>query len=336
MKKLISLALALVMILSLATVAFAETSEETTPTWDSAIKFTKQYKVNSGTAPAATFNFTVTGTGYKGFEVEDQSTLSSYPTITASSVTFNDKNDDGEETGTVATDGTAQSTLTFDIDAFDLGYYYYDIKETAGDLAGVTYATNTVKLVLQVVRDEEGDKHFYAGLYNEDNEKLTENSNAFVNEYDSGSLKVTKTITGSAANTSRTFDFTITFTAPTGKSWTNDVTATTNSTEEYGAWTNNIFSVKLSNNQYVEFTNLPVGTTYTVSENADGYTATWTWSNETNKSITADTKDTVDVNNRLDETPEMGVYLEAAPYILLLAIVAAGMFVMLTKKRREY
>lgn len=336
MKKLISLALALLMILSLATVAFAEISEETTPTCDSDIKFTKQYKVNSGTAPAATFNFTVTGTGYKGFEDEDQSTLSSYPTITATAVTFNDK-ENGEETGTVATTGTAQSTLSFEIEDFDLGYYYYDIKENAGDLAGVTYATNTVKLVLQVVRDEEGNKHWYAGLYNEDEEKLTENSNAFVNEYNSGSLKVTKTITGSAANTSRAFDFTITFTAPAGKTWTNDVTATTNFTEENGTWKENTFTIKLSNNKYVEFTNLPVGTTYTVSEDADGYTPTWTYGNQAeSKAITANTEDTVNVNNNLDETPEMGVYLEAAPYILLLAIVAVGMFVMLTKKRREY
>lgn len=345
MKKLISLALALVMILSLATVAFADTGDEEepvqtpTPVQDAAITFNKQYKVNAGVAPAATFDFTVIGTGYKGFEDDEAKTLESYPSITASSVKFADKDSNSNDLSTFTTTGVGTSTLTLDVDNFNLGYYYYDIKETAGNLAGVTYASNTVKLVLMVVREDNAEtKHYYAYLTDENRNKLGADDNAFVNEYNAGSLKVSKTITGTAANTSRTFTFTITFTAPTGTSWTRNVIPET--TGDNGAWdtTDTLkYTVDLSNNEYVQFPNLPAGTTYTVTEAADGYTSDFNWSNKTDRKITANEKDTVAVENSLNSTPDTGVYLEAAPYILLLALAAAGMFILLTKKRsREY
>lgn len=82
-------------------------------------------------------------------------------------------------------------------------------------------------------------------------------------EYDTGSLTVKKTVSGGGASYNKEFTFTVTLTV-------NDDPQS----GEYGGvtFTNGVATFTLKHNQEKRITGIPAGYTYTVTENADGYT----------------------------------------------------------------
>lgn len=319
MKKFFSALLALALVMSVSTAAFAQSQpipKDVQPV------IYKTYQVNKGTAPAQDFTFSFEGVSYTngdGETVDD----ANIPTIADATIHF--------DAITITTKNSA--SLNINADNYELGVYKYLVKETLGNTAGVTYSTKEYYLVLTIYRDEQSNKHFVGAFHYEtsDGGKEDMGEEGFVNTYNSGSLTVTKNIAGNMADMSKMFTFTISFNVAEGKIWD---TSAINVNGKDGAWSpdGKTYTVDLGHQDSVTFSNLPAGVTYTVSEKKENYTSTEVYSDE-NKTISANDKDTVNVTNTLTNQIDTGISMDSLPYILMLAAAAVGMVVFFAKKR---
>lgn len=332
MKKLISLALALIFVFSMATVAMAAVDGSTEPSGTVTMK-KDYYLTNSGTvSPAETISFTVTpGT-------IDQNPAASFPDTlpTVSSIVYN-QGDADKDTATLKT-----ATITLPTYSA-VGVYNYTITESGNSYAGVTYRTAPIRLVVTVVQDG-ADKVRVAGVHCEDTGETK--SDTFVNTYSAGSLDVKKVVTGYFGDITKKFDITVTFTsdkavgAPIYKNtataenavsltWVKDDT-----TSKYTAST----TISLAHNENVTFLNIPYGVTYAVSEadytgNNGGYDAASYDGNRNGTILSAEVK-TVVTNNK-SGTPDTGITLDSLPFILILAVCAGAVVLFVIKRRRS-
>lgn len=333
MKKIISLLLAFVMVFSLATVAAADTYTDA-----STITFTKNYNASGASAvsPAEIFEFeniafvsaTQTGVDY----TEDWA-KANLPTI--STVSY-DKGAAGSETKT----GTF--TVTLPTNYPSVGIYTYSFNEKDNNVEGVTYNATQMKLVVTVV-EENGLKRV-AAIHCEG--ATGDKTNMFDNTYSAGTLAVTKKVTGNLGDHNKAFEITVTFNANDGDTVMSDITYTnpgeTEVTTIAGNWTTKEVKINLKHNETVTFNNIPEGVTYTVvesdytSEAAGKYdAASYDFSDETGKLISAGDADTVEITNNKSTTVDTGIALDSAPYFVILAVAMFGMVALVSKKRYE-
>lgn len=314
---------------------------------------TKKLMVAEGTAPQKmTFNFTVSGHDADVAKGAKAGTLGKDFT-TQPSVTFEKT---GDDQFTAATTAYSQD---FSIDLVKLlgdnynkvGKYAYTISENETKIPGITKDAHTYEMIVTVVNKKNTDLDnntgygYYVGMYDADGNKVPAE---FTNTYNSYSLEVKKTVEGNFGDLGDTFTFYITLGNAEGKD-NNYASATvkvsdTNNAANNATWTigGGQQTVILKHGQTATISNLPVGVTYTVTENKtndDGsawvYTTTGEAKSEDNKTIVAgDNK--VEIVNKHEGTPDMGVVLDNAPYIAMLAIVAiGGVALMLNKRRRD-
>lgn len=331
MKKILSLALALVLVLSMSTVAFATEGKST---WDGSYTATAE----------TTFNEIVkTYTSEKNVVVNE--------TLSFTSTAKPTNPDGGTANLTVANLNVTSlnpGTLTVTIPSLSVaGTYEWTIKETAGNTAGVTYSSAEVHVIVLVVYDNTNhalkiaDTTSYIKLEN------GEKAKTFDNTFKSGSFTVAKDVEGNMANENDEFEITVTLTStkPIG---TNVTLAGTTVTPDQ--WTNNEGSYTCTSTlNYSEiggaktFSNIPVGVTVSVVENTaadkmNGYSFDNT-NNNTNNNFSmkvedADNNKAVVVKNTKGAEIETGITLDSIPYILMLAVVFMGLFVFFSKKRK--
>lgn len=318
---------------------------------------TKKLMVAEGTAPQKmTFNFTVSGRDADAAKGAKAGTLGKDFT-TQPSVTL-------EKTGNEQfTTSTTAYSQTFSIDLVKLlgdnynkvGKYAYTISENETKIPGITKDSHEYEMIVTVVNKEKDNLTsdtgygYFVGMYDADGNKVPAE---FTNTYNSYSLEVEKTVKGNFGDLNDIFTFYITLGKEAGKD-DNYATATvkvsdTSNPANNASWTigGGQQTVTLKHGQTIIVSNLPVGVTYTVTEkktNDDG--TAWVYDttgeavaiNDVLPSITADNNENkVEIINKHEGTPDMGVVLDNAPYIAMLAIVAiGGVALMLNKRRRD-
>ena len=363
LKKFFAGVLAAAMMLTVgATAAFATNTTESMIVADgngvANFTLTKKLMVAEGTAPQKmTFNFTVSGRDADAAKGAKAGTLGKDFT-TQLSVTL-------EKTGNEQfTTSTTAYSQTFSIDLVKLlgdnynkvGKYAYTISENETKIPGITKDPHEYEMIVTVVNKQkdnltnETGYGYYVGMYDAEGQKVPA---VFTNTYNSYSLEVKKTVEGNFGDLGDTFTFYITLGKEDGKN-DNYATATvhvsdTSNSANNATWTvgGGQQTVTLKHGQTITVSNLPVGVTYTVTEkktNDDSTAWVYTTTGEAVAnaenvlpSITADNNaNKVEIVNKHEGTPDMGVVLDNAPYIAMLAIVAiGGVALMLNKRRRD-
>lgn len=312
MKKLLSLAIALVLGLSMSAPVLAV--EEAPKDWTE-IKVEKTIDLkNTGTVnPAETFNFTVgpgevTGSGVSGVKV---------PQIEDFSISFDQ--------------GKLASFTNLQLPTFThVGVYTYKITETAGNTAGMRYNTGTYKLQVTVLNNGAGGFTRVVTLVDGNDVK----TDAFVNEFSARSLVVEKAITGNDALFGDEFEVTVTLTPDEGKVIKEGPIRVTGAVDETGSVVKNddgtvTVTFKVTNESKVTIENIPYDVSYKVTEEARDYTATIENATGPINSLTKD----VNITNDRDRIIETGVNLDNLPYILVLALVGVGLISFTVRKR---
>ena len=322
---------------------------------DANLELTKTLKVENGTAPDnMTFNFSVKSNGAE---------------VLTPNVVFNKENNTD---GQLFTAGTY--TRTFNVNLATLlgnnktkvGEYTYTISENDTQIPGITKDPNELILKVTVVNatgEIGGGYGYYAALYRGGNK--IEAKDAFKNSYDSKSLTLSKTVHGSLGDLAKEFTFIVKFVSasdevanlykgPQVGTLDADVTIAGKNANDYLAL-NTEYTVTLKHGKSIVFNNLPAGIKYEVYEN--GSTADenkimngdYTVELKNGEKVVAFNKDsfkymgavgtenvTTAFHNTHEGKPDMGVVLDNAPYIAMLAIVAiGGVALMLNKRRRD-
>lgn len=271
---------------------------------------------------------------------------------------------------TEAASGTAtEATLTVTLpDYTNVGTYFYKLKQVEGATAGMTYDTDQLYLMVNVVNEKEDlstDKLEYkVALFKADPENLTGDAlknakiDCLTNKYNKGDFTATKNVKGSMADRKDTFSFEAKFTKAKELNVNGNITMAKNdgtatsltdlawNIENADGTVSAIKKFELSHNDKVKFDNIPVGVTVTVYE-MDGTKKLGEGDDVGTYKVSYDTKTTLTVSkevatqsttitNTSQVHPNTGVILDNAPYIALLTIVAAGAVVMIMKKRRNY
>lgn len=364
LKKFFAGVLAAAMMLTVgATSAFAAGTQPTTkitPNEGKAmVTLTKQLTVKNGVAPSGMeFEFKIEpGTANAAEHVVAGEVASGFqnPTVTMT-----------PESGTyTATTTPYKAEFSFDLikllggNATKLGKYAYTITEVEPNLPGITKDNEILNMVVSVVNadkdDPDGSNYAYYVALRKGN--ATEKAEGkFNNDYETNSLTLAKKVKGNFGDLSETFTFYVTFNKGDATKTYTDILFDKSNTEISITKQNSTDAVKslsygetyeitLKHGQNVQFTNIPSDVTYTIAE--DTTKADWQYtvsldsnptvaiSNATTEGTVSETATVTFVNNH-QGTPDMGVVLDNAPYIAMLAIVAiGGVALMLNKRRRD-
>lgn len=366
LKKFFAGVLAAAMMLTVgATSAFAagtQPNTKITPNEGKAmVTLTKQLTVKNGVAPSGMeFKFEIApGTADAAEHVVAGKVAEGFqdPTVTMTPA--------AGQTYTAKPDTPYTAEFSFDLvkllgdNATKLGKYAYTITEVEPNLPGITKDNDALNMVVSVVNADndnpDGSSYaYYVALRKGNTTEKAEGK--FNNNYETNSLTLAKKVKGNFGDLSEQFTFYVTFKKGNDtKDYTdilftksvNGITITEKNSDVavnaliYGKE----YAVTLKHGQNVLFTNIPDGVTYTIAEDTTKADWQYTVSLESNPDVAlsdAETAGTVSDNatvtfvNNHQGTPDMGVVLDNAPYIAMLAIVAiGGVALMLNKRRRD-
>lgn len=333
----------------------------------------KTYEVKKGVSPEETFYFQI---DYVKAIKQDSKGYAPYTVAHENVITKDVKFDSmiGTKTDSKAFNVTpAELNLSTPTGT---GKYLYKITEKAGANAAVTYQQSEVYMVVTVAHDVDADGKtikenswkYYVTMYKTQSgaENATQtdkvnNTDAFKNTYGDNNiseLTLKKVVKGSFGDLGEDFTFEVKFTKAAGKTYSNILVdsrsansvsivkkGTTEQVTELSY--DETYVVTLKHNQWIKFNNVASDVEYTIVENKkdnwqymtslqDDSNAAFTEATMTAAGTTKATASTDTFINEHEGTPDMGVVLDNAPYIAMLAIVAiGGVALMLNKRRRD-
>lgn len=373
LKKFFAGVLAAAMMLTVgATAAFATTPEYTTTPDNVDLGIMKNYKVEKGTAPKEDFTFSVTYvpdkskpytstytyTGTKTVKFEENMTAKNVAYTGSLGIKISDfslpegpgkycfeiKETSNGTPGVTYDNSTRYLVITVANNDNLNGYVYY------AQLYDSNYSPAT-----SIKGQATGTK--------------VDGANAFTNTYTANNVVISKDIKGGLGDLAAKFNFKVKLTVADTKNANQYVGAKVVHSDDTAVTVGTVWSisakdsedgwydVKLGRNDQLELENLPEGVIVTVKE-TDGneYTVSQNPSDISSKNANTSyakigtfTENTATVNatvvvvngsigfvNTKEGTPDMGVVLDNAPYIAMLAIVAiGGVALMLNKRRRD-
>lgn len=330
MKKFMSLLLALLLVASLGSAAFADGYTDM-----SAVTLTVTYnETNEGSiSPAETLAFTIARTSVT--DAAEGVTAENMPIPILGTVSYAE--------GDAGKDGAMTKSLTITLPSYSsVGIYTYTIKQTAGTNAGVEYWSKDIRLVVTVIQDAVTGLIRVAAVHTEGTGG--EKSDDITNTYSAGSLAVTKTVTGNMGDRDKYFAIKVTLTGEAGKTYQNPYTVSGGSklTDGTAAGTTTSISVDgkshtfyLKHGETFTIENLPYGVTYTVAEadyTTEGYEEAEIIFPDQNKKIDT-ASETVGITNNKQATVDTGIVLDSLPYVLLLVLSIGGAVLFLLKRR---
>ena len=237
------------------------------------------------------------------------------------------------------------------------GVYEYTVNETKGNADGVTYDSTTYTMRVYVQNDDSGDLSIRN--ITAEAEGVKETSLAFTNTYrKDGSLTITKNTVGELADKTKDFEFILTFYRSGTES--DDVTSYTGQigNDDVECAIGKATTFYLHDGETLEFTNLPVGTRYIVTEagKADGYSpsvrvienganttdssaadsASLSTAGNDSNNLVGEKENSVIFTNTYDDVPATGLFLRKLPFLLLICIPGLALILpALAKFRRK-
>lgn len=360
MKKLFSLTLALLLILSMTATAFAaEVTYAPTAEVKDVAQIKKTYTVPNGsgiTAINETLKFTSTpqSTNPDYYQADGTTKNTNAANLTVSDLTVSN-----------LTNGEA-GKVKFTIPALSkAGTYEWIITEEDGNTAGVSYTESQIHVVVYVGYDNESTTKALKILNTTSYIKKPGDDakvDTFNNTLKLGSFTVEKDVQGNMANENDDFTITVTLTSNKKvgtkiKVGGNDVETTEWTKDQTkDEWTCTKTLTISESDGATAFSNIPVGVTVTVAENNVGtdkkvgaytYKGVFTRTTSTDENDNTTTNDeefsslTIEenTNSRIVVVNEnktevaTGVSLDTVPYFLMLAVACVGMFLVLSRKR---
>lgn len=359
-----------------ATAAFATAPEYTTTPDNVDLGIMKNYKVEKGTAPKEDFTFSVTYKADKSKPYGTYTQPEASKSKTASFDSNMDVKADAYQAslGIKISDfslpegpGKYCFEIKEDVPANKTPGVTYD--ETTRYLV-ITVANNN-DLTGYVYYAQLYDSSYSPAASIKDKATGTKvpGDNAFTNTYTANNVVISKDIKGGLGDLAAKFNFKVKLTVADTKNANQYVGAKVVHSDDTAVTVGTVWSisakdsedgwydVKLGRNDQLELENLPEGVIVTVKE-TDGneYTVSQNPSDISSKNANTSyakigtfTENTATVNatvgavngsigfvNTKEGTPDMGVVLDNAPYIAMLAIVAiGGVALMLNKRRRD-
>lgn len=321
MKKTVSIILALLLLTALTTVFAAER-----PSDMETVTITKSYELtNPGTvSPAETFTFSIVPLSVTDAGVGI--TAQNMPVPTVGSVSFSESD---------AGSSSMRKDVTVTLPEYgSVGIYTYTITENAGSTPGVTYYSRPIRLVVTVI--ESDGKLRIAAVHTEAEGEAK--SDSFPNTYSAGDLSVAKTVAGNLGDTDKYFCVSVTLTGEEGISYPSPCAITGGSYEDNpeSMSVGGTAQIYVRHGDTVTVKNVPYGVTYTVTEDdypAEGYVTEHSFS-DTAKTVDS-ALDTVDILNTKGVNVDTGIFLDLAPYLILLVVALCGFAFLILSRRRN-
>lgn len=337
------------MVFGTSVTAFAESStpivEVGTENASGSASITKNLELAEGiTIPTADFSFTIT------------STDADAPSASIEKISY----DSNDSLGTLSEGKytvSKNAAITFG-ELTKPGEYTYQVTENAGNEEGITYSTENYTVRIYVANKSDGGFYIKTITAEKNNEKQSRID--FTNVYTkNASLKITKNTEGEMADKTKDFTFKIKFeksateaesvTEYTGKVGEEDVKCPIGIETEF----------QLHDGESLEFSNLPAGTRYVVSEveEQDGYTpavsvvengvqgttlngvdGTDLASADAGKTnLVGENENSVTFTNTYGDVAITGIVSKNLPFILMIsvAVVGFGLTVVLKRGRKS-